>query len=75
MAKIIYVTDSRISNTPVELGTETVEELERRICTLCEDYCIITPTALSFEDADTMRKAIKSGMQGAYRRSQRKSKK
>lgn len=51
MKKVVYVMDSRVSNTPVQLDKELIEEVERRICTLCEDFVIISSEQISLERA------------------------
>ena len=58
MSKIVYVADSRVSNTPVALGDEAIEELDRRICTLSENFCIITTSAMSLDMVEEIRRII-----------------
>ena len=72
--KIVYVMDSRVSNTPVELGKEIQEELDRRICTIGEDYCIITSEPVGFEKAEMIRKNMAIALRDGYRLVKREKK-
>ena len=58
MNKIVYIADSRVSNTPAGLGDESMKEIERRICTIGEDYCIITTSAMTIERVEMIRRAL-----------------
>jgi len=58
MSKTLFVMDSRVSNTPECSFDKMKEEIERRLCTICEDYCIVSTEPISLARAEMLRRVL-----------------